>query len=70
MVDPRILTNSDINPSVLSFEEMTEFAKRDDCLDKMVPSDLRRILNVAFRQGYFECREDAKKATAERIRNL
>ena len=29
-----------------SLDDWREFAKRDDCLDRMVPSDLRQILGA------------------------
>ena len=33
------------NGPVKTLEEWKEFARRDDCLDRMVPSDLRAILS-------------------------
>ncbi|MEL7396995.1 MAG: hypothetical protein AAFN44_11530 [Pseudomonadota bacterium] len=30
---------------VKTLEDWTQFARRDDCLDRMVPSDLRAILS-------------------------
>ncbi|MEO1169640.1 MAG: hypothetical protein AAFW97_13110 [Pseudomonadota bacterium] len=32
-----------------TLEEWAEHAKRDDCLDRMVPSDLRQIIGAALR---------------------
>ena len=39
----------------MTLDEWTEFARRDDCLDKMVPSDLREALNTATRAERAAC---------------
>ena len=38
-----VLTTSD--GQVATLDEWRDFAKRDDCIDQMVPSDLRVILS-------------------------
>ena len=38
-----VLTTSD--GQVATLDEWRDFAKRDDCIDRMVPSDLRVILS-------------------------
>ena len=43
-----------------SIAEWREFARRDDCLDQMVPSDLRQIIGTV--ESEFDARVRADKA--------
>ena len=43
-----------------TIDEWREFARRDDCLDQMVPSDLRQIIGTV--EGEFDARVRADMA--------
>lgn len=51
-------------------EEWREFAKRDDCLDQMVPSDLRLLLAVSdgYREALKTLGVDPDKVAAAALR--
>ena len=46
-----------------SLNDWIWFSRRDDCLDSMVPSDLRDAITVAYRTGYPACIKDIQDAT-------
>lgn len=47
-----------------TLNDWTEFARRDDCLERMVPSDLRQLIGFAVEQAV-----KAELAGAEKLNN-